>query len=350
MSSMLDRYLYAVQNDLPKDQPAADIIAEIGDDLQSQMDERSATLGRPLTEEEQAALIKAYGHPRIVAGRYNRVQYLVGPETFPFYFSTLRLVLVVVVTIELLAGAISSLVTHNGFLFFEALGAAWNSLIWIFGIVTVVFALGERTHDRASFLNPFKWDPRRLPAPNAWPPVPRTSSMAEFIANFLALLVLLDAAGPHHIPLDAVAGEHVAGNAILADAGVAWRVHRNDCRIGALGGIGARRVRAAATRRRARRRSRSCKRRDDCRHRVHAPSRTVDSVARPSFKYGRAVLPRRSAGRSLGTDCRLRSRASPQTGGTPHGLAHLCRFRYTLRLKFFSRYLDILTTGITSIG
>lgn len=204
MSSMLDRYLYAVQNDLPKDQPAADIIAEIGDDLQSQMDERSATLGRPLTEEEQAALIKAYGHPRIVAGRYNRVQYLVGPETFPFYFSTLRLVLVVVVTIELLAGAISSLVTHNGFLFFEALGAAWNSLIWIFGIVTVVFALGERTHDRASFLNPFKWDPRRLPAPNAWPPVPRTSSMAEFIANFLALLVLLDAAGPHHIPLDAV--------------------------------------------------------------------------------------------------------------------------------------------------
>lgn len=204
MSSMLDRYLYAVQNDLPKDQPAADIIAEIGDDLQSQMDERSATLGRPLTEEEQAALIKAYGHPRIVAGRYNRVQYLVGPETFPFYFSTLRLVLVVVVTIELLAGAISSLVTHNGFLFFEALGAAWNSLIWIFGIVTVVFALGERTHDRASFLNPFKWDPRRLPAPNAWPPVPRTSSMAEFIANFLALLVLLDAAGPHHVPLDAV--------------------------------------------------------------------------------------------------------------------------------------------------
>lgn len=204
MSSMLDRYLYAVQNDLPKDQPAADIIAEIGDDLQSQMDERSATLGRPLTEEEQAALIKAYGHPRIVAGRYNRVQYLVGPETFPFYFSTLRLVLVVVVTIELLAGAISSLVTHNGFLFFEALGAAWNSLIWIFGIVTVVFALGERTHDRASFLNSLKWDPRRLPAPNAWPPVPRTSSMAEFIANFLALLVLLDAAGPHHIPLDAV--------------------------------------------------------------------------------------------------------------------------------------------------
>ncbi len=206
MSSMLDRYLYAVQNDLPKDQPVADIVAEIGDDLQSQFDERSSTLGRPLTEEEQAAILKTYGHPRVVAGRYNRVQYLVGPEAFPFYFSALRLVMVVVVTIELLAGAISSLVTHNGFLFFEALGAAWNSLIWIFGIVTVIFALSERTPNRTNLFNPLKWDPRRLPAPNARPPVPRTSSIAEFIANFLALLVLLDATRPHHIPFDAVLG------------------------------------------------------------------------------------------------------------------------------------------------
>ncbi|MBV9270503.1 MAG: hypothetical protein JO165_05370, partial [Candidatus Eremiobacteraeota bacterium] len=48
--TILDRYLYAVRNNLPKDQPGDDIVAEIGDDLRSQIEEREKTLGRPLTD------------------------------------------------------------------------------------------------------------------------------------------------------------------------------------------------------------------------------------------------------------------------------------------------------------
>ena len=205
--TMLDRYLYAVKNSLPKDQAAGDIVAEIGDDLQSQMEEREAALGRTLTDDEQAALIKAYGHPRVVAARYGGVQHLIGPELLPFYWSTLSLVGTVVVAIELIGGAISALVARNGALFFGALAAAWNSLIWIFGIVTIIFALSERApkgEGRPFGSRLFSWDPRRLPAPGAWPPVPRSSSLIEFIVNFIALLVVLDAAGPHHVPLDAI--------------------------------------------------------------------------------------------------------------------------------------------------
>ena len=205
--TMLDRYLSAVQGNLRKDQAAADIVAEIGEDLQSQMEEREGALGRALTEDEQAALIKAYGHPRVVAARYGGIQHLIGPELLPFYWSTLRLVATVVIAIELLGGGISALISHNGPLFFGALAAAWNSLIWIFGIVTIVFALRERVPlpngGRIGVL-PLKWDPRRLPAPGMRPPVPRTSTLAEFIANFIALLALLDARGPHHIPLDII--------------------------------------------------------------------------------------------------------------------------------------------------
>ncbi len=202
--TILDGYLYAVQRSLPKDQAADEIVAEIGDDLQSQIEEREGALGRALTVDEQAALIKACGHPRAVAARYGRIQYLIGPELLPFYWSTLQLVTVIVISIELLGGAISALISHNGITFFAALAAAWNSLIWIFGIVTIVFALNERVPPRggrAGFF-PLRWDPRRLPAPGTHPPVPRSSTLAEFIANFIALLVLLDVAGPHHIPLD----------------------------------------------------------------------------------------------------------------------------------------------------
>lgn len=220
--TMLDRYLSAVKTNLPKDEKASDIAAEIADALQSQMEEREAVLGRPLTEDERAEIIKAYGHPQVVAARYGRVQYLIGPELLPFYWSTLRLVATIIVAIELIAGAISALVSKDGTLFFNALAAAWNSLIWIFGIVTVVFIAGERVPSPGNSGlagSLMKWDPRRLPALGALPPVPRTSSLAEFIANFIALLVLIDASGEHRIPLDIVIANALHGlNAALTPA------------------------------------------------------------------------------------------------------------------------------------
>ncbi len=204
---MLDRYLYAVRSDLPKNQPVDDIVAEIGDDLQSRIEDRESALSRRLAEQEEAEIIKAYGHPRVVAARYGRVQYLIGPQLLPFYWLTLRLIATAVIAVELLGGGILAIVSYNGLVFFDALGAAWNSLIWIFGIVTVVFILGERVPDggglRMGVCGAFDWDPRRLRPPSALAPVPRPYSLAEFIANFLALLALLDAAGPHRVPLDA---------------------------------------------------------------------------------------------------------------------------------------------------
>jgi hypothetical protein len=132
------------------------------------------------------------------------VTYLIGPEAFPFYRSALAFVATIVVAIELIAGGIASLFAHDGSLFFSALEAAWQSLIWIFGIVTIVFALAERTPGGVGSLIGlfFKWDPKRLPDPGARPPAPRGSTLIEFVVNFLVLLALLDAAGPHRVALD----------------------------------------------------------------------------------------------------------------------------------------------------
>jgi hypothetical protein len=200
MMTTLDRYLYAVQKALPKDLAAADIVAEIGDDLQSQIDEREADAGRALTGDEIAGILKAYGHPRVVSARYERVTYLVGPDLYPFYRSAVAFVATIVVAIELIAGGIAALFAHDGRLFFDALEAAWKSLIWIFAIVTIAFALAERTPKGAAVLLDrfFKWDPQRLPDPGARPPAPRGSTLIEFIVNFLALLALLNA----RVPLD----------------------------------------------------------------------------------------------------------------------------------------------------
>ncbi len=69
-------------------------------------------------------------------------------------------------------------------------------------------------------------DPRRLHSPSYREPVSRPGALIEFIANALALLVLLDAPGPHRIPLDAFVAsllqqQHVALTAALHPAFIA---------------------------------------------------------------------------------------------------------------------------------
>jgi len=55
---LLDRYLQAVRFWLPPAQQN-DIIAELGDDLRSQVEDRESSLGRPLNEDELVALLPA---------------------------------------------------------------------------------------------------------------------------------------------------------------------------------------------------------------------------------------------------------------------------------------------------
>lgn len=218
---MLSRYLYAVYQDLPKKSAREDIIAEIADDLQSQIDEREAAVGRPLTDDEEAAIIKAYGHPRLVAGRYEAVPYLIGPDFLPFYWYTLRLVLSIVLGVELIGGALVALTQDKISIFFAALSAAWNSAIWICGAVTLAFAAIERMENKKTAferLGVARWDPRRLPLPpgaSRFQPIPRGSSVIEFIVNVIAMLALLDVPGFRHwllylLVLGPAAGMHVS--------------------------------------------------------------------------------------------------------------------------------------------
>ena len=89
---LIDRYLAAVGVLLPQAQKA-DIIAELRDVLLNRREEKEATLGRPLTRSENEALLKDFGNPLTVAGRYGRQQYLIGPELYPIYVFSLRIVL-----------------------------------------------------------------------------------------------------------------------------------------------------------------------------------------------------------------------------------------------------------------
>jgi hypothetical protein len=86
---LLDRYLQAVKRHLPW-QRQDDIIAELRANLESQLEDKEAELGRPLNTGEMEAWLKQMGPPMQVAARYQPQQYLIGPAVFPTYWFVLR--------------------------------------------------------------------------------------------------------------------------------------------------------------------------------------------------------------------------------------------------------------------
>jgi hypothetical protein len=169
---LIDRYLAAIARRLPADK-ATDIVAEIQDDLLSRIEAREEALGRPLERREVSALIKEMGHPLIVAARYRPAQYLIGPDAFPFFVATLRIVAMFLV-VALAVGAGANVIFGHVPLaraFAQSLTGLLSSAMLTFGTVVAIFYALERTGFPADHLR--KWRPEELPEtrdkqPGAW--------------------------------------------------------------------------------------------------------------------------------------------------------------------------------------
>jgi hypothetical protein len=88
---LLDRYLEAVRKQLPWERQD-DIIAELRANLESQLEDKQEELGHTLSAEEAKAWVGQLPAPAMIAGRYRRQQYLIGPGLFPIYSLILRMV------------------------------------------------------------------------------------------------------------------------------------------------------------------------------------------------------------------------------------------------------------------
>jgi hypothetical protein len=182
---MLERYLDNVRFWLAAE-PADDIIAEIREDLLSQID------GRNLSPEELADLLRKRGEPSFVAGQFGRHRPLIGSELMPAYWRALDMVLLrIVLPVHLLVAApIQWLQQRSGpeasFIGF-GIGQIWNllfAMVTTAGAITVGFAFLER----ASFR--IKWDPLKLGRLGPGKPAPLRVPKASVVADFVGGLVI----------------------------------------------------------------------------------------------------------------------------------------------------------------
>jgi hypothetical protein len=189
---LLERYLQAVRFFLPRGQQD-DISRELAENLRSQMEDREEELGRPLTDDEQADILRRHGHPMIVAGRYRSSQFIIGPAFFPIYIFALKVGLAASVLVTVVMAIIGIAIDGNPL---TQIGHAIKGLpdraLLVFAWTTLGFVVLDAAQRRLKLSA--KWDPRQLPKvtrPEVQIPRARTLFELLFVAAWVVLLVLL---------------------------------------------------------------------------------------------------------------------------------------------------------------
>lgn len=199
---LLDRYLQAVRKHLPW-QRQDDIAAELKANLEAQLEDKEAALGRPLTQGEAEDWLREIGPPIKVAASYQPQQYLIGPALFPTYWFALRMAAFWVTLLYLIGAALEIAVrTHSFGAVVEGLIRVPEVLLTTAASVTLIFAAIEFavTHYPGKFpalANPFlDWSPSTLPplekqVPSGGKRRTFAQAVTEVVFSFLFLIWLL---------------------------------------------------------------------------------------------------------------------------------------------------------------
>jgi hypothetical protein len=190
---LVDRYLEAVRFWLPKTQRQEEVLAELADDLRSQIEERESELGRRLDNHEVSAMLQRCGPPMVVAARLGPHKYLIGPTLYPIYTFVLKMVLfwILVPVFVFIVGPSTLASTGSwGEAMATTFASLWSGLFIAAGVITLVFAILERTPAQDAITS--KWDPLSLPPVRKQErPASLGHTVCELAFNWFGLVWLL---------------------------------------------------------------------------------------------------------------------------------------------------------------
>lgn len=164
---LLERYLAEVRRNLPS-READDIIAELRDVLLERAEEQEKTTGKV----DWTSLLQELGHPLVVAARYRKQQWLIGPELYPFYLHFLKVIVTIVLAVTTGIAIVRGMLwgTDAGQIVTSYLGSLWWGTASSIGSVTIVFAIIER-FGGSSVKECRHWKPQELPEPDEGRPI-----------------------------------------------------------------------------------------------------------------------------------------------------------------------------------
>jgi len=195
---LVDRYLQAVKFWLPRKEKD-DIIAELAEDLRSQIEDKESELGHKLTDAEVEPILKRCGSPMAVAGRYLPQQSLIGPALFPIYSVIIRSLFLyfllpwMLVWMGIVIFSPDFRADHPGPALLASLEPWWLACTYSLFFNTLIFALLDRSKARLHLVN--DWNPRSLPAVRDHNAISRGGTIFELtvVVATLATWIQLDA-------------------------------------------------------------------------------------------------------------------------------------------------------------
>jgi len=174
---LVDSYLNEVRQFLPAAN-RDDILVELRSSLEEQVADHAEMHGRTATMEDEKSVLRQFGHPLKVASGYQSRRYLIGPALFPAFLQTLKLILVIVLSVQVALAVILSTsldwsVSLSG-LFAQALDTAFM----VAAIVVAVFAGLEYSGEQLDWYH--SWEPESLSAKTT-----RVIDRSDIITNLI---------------------------------------------------------------------------------------------------------------------------------------------------------------------
>ncbi|GGD91477.1 HAAS signaling domain-containing protein [Paenibacillus nasutitermitis] len=192
---VIDRYIYAVTQRLPKQQ-REDIKQELQSLIEDMLEERIPD--GPIAKEDVERVLLELGHPNELAAKYRGYErYLIGPMLFDAYLTILKIVMASIAIGLTAVWAIETFVSHSGILdpianyLTSLVSAAAQGFVW----VTVIFAWIERRQRLNVAGNDSRnkaWKPSDLPPiPDAKTQIKRSGPISSIFFTIVVLVICL---------------------------------------------------------------------------------------------------------------------------------------------------------------
>lgn len=189
---LIELYTREVGRNLPE-KMRADIEKEIRSLIEDTLEDEARKAGRSADEEMLVTVLTRMGPPEKVAASYLPPRYLIGPELYPHFIKTLRVVLSIVAVLAALGvglslGARIEATQSIGEVIGQVLSGIFGALMQATAIVILVFAVIQfASPEFKNLASP--WDPRKLRAEPDPERVSLPGVLVEIVMTVLALIV-----------------------------------------------------------------------------------------------------------------------------------------------------------------
>lgn len=187
---MIEKYVKLVGQNLPAAM-SEDIQKEIRSVIEDMLEDESRSAGRPADENMVAGVLQRLGRPEKVAASYLPPRYLIGPDLFPHFITTLKIVLTVA-TILAMVGLGFGLVLKAGSAatlgetLLQVIGGLVQVIFQAAAVVVVVFAVLQWAGTQLK-TGEKPWDPRAMKVEED----PQRINVAERITEIIFTILLL---------------------------------------------------------------------------------------------------------------------------------------------------------------